>query len=79
MMSSVADSDQLNRGFANVFTNTLTFMEGGDNAIHDQPSILYTFGQDNPSSTKQFQYLRRTDGCRTGALGHEVTRMTQVA
>ena len=50
-MSSMADSDQLNRGFANVFTNTLTFIEGGDNAIHDQHSILYTFGQDRPSST----------------------------
>ena len=76
MMSSMADSDQLNRGFANVFTNTLTFIEGGDNAIHDQHSILYTFGQDRPSSTKQFQYLHSTDGCRTGALGHEVTRVT---
>ena len=67
MMSSMTNSDQLNRGFANVFPNTLTFMEGGNNAIDDQPSNLYTFGQDNLSSTKQFQYLRRTDGCRTDA------------
>ena len=69
MMFSMGDSNQLNRGFVNVFTNTLTFMEGGDNTIHDQPSILYTkFGQDRPNRTKQFQYLRRTDGCRAGAL-----------